>query len=329
MAVQIGIANNQYHLLDLFTTFVTTNAELVSLGQNWQVMKSETLPSTYPFNNGLTNPSFTGSFSAKYFRAPGLDGKASIYMNVMVFEALSAQLFSWFVAGATGFDPTKTFENQPGAQKLSQGSTYFAPSVYTLINSTINYWFIVNGRRAIIIAKVGGDFYMCHMGLILPYGKPSEYPYPLLVSGTGNNQTIGYNSTYLSNYYKPYSIDARAMLFIRDGFWAQVSNTISTNAQGHVAVTTWPYYEIMNMTEVNNIRGNLDGSFTLLPHILFSHQSGFVAQYGEVQGVFYIPGTGEADVTAEDTITIGSDTYLIIQNVNKASRNDFAAVLLK
>lgn len=329
MAVQIGVANNQYHLLDLFTTFVTTSPELVALGQTWQVLKSETLPSTYPFNNGRTNPTFTGSFVSKYFKAPGLDGKVAIYMNVMVFEALSAQIFNWFICGATGFDPTKTFEDQPGAQKTSQSYDYFSPSVYTLINSTINYWFIVNGRRAIIITKVGGDFFLAHMGLILPYGKPSEYPYPLLISGTTYQQTIGYTSSVLYNYYKPYSIDPRAMLFIRDGFWGQVSNTVSTPTLGNVAISTWPYYEIQSLTEANNIRGNLDGSFTLLPHILFSHQSGFVGQYGEVQGIFYIPGTGEADITTEDTITIGADTYLIFQNVDKVTRNDFAAVLLK
>lgn len=329
MAVQIGVANNQYHLLDLFTTFVTTSPELAALGQTWQVLKSETLPSTYPFCNGQTNPAYTASFQAKYFRAPGLDGKASIYMNVMVSEALSAQLFNWYIAGATGFDPTKNFESQPGVQKVSQASIHFAPCVYTLINSTINYWFIVNGRRAIIITKIGGDFFLAHMGFILPYGKPSESPYPLLISGTAYQQAVGYTASTLYNYYKPHTIDPRAMFFIRDGFWAQVSNAPSTNLQGQVALTTWPYYEIGNLTESNNIRGNLDGSFTLLPHILFSHQSGFVGQYGEVQGIFYIPGTGEADVTTEDTITIGADTYLIFQNVDKVTRNDFAAVLLK
>ena len=104
---------------------------------------------------------------------------------------------------------------------------------------------------------------------------------------------------------------------------------VSTSSSGQVYVSVWPYGTVRSLAESGNIQGNLDGSFTLLPMILYSRQSGFVAEYGEVHGIYYVPGSGVTSLTSEDTITIGADTYLVVQNVDKVSRNDYAALLLK
>ena len=328
MAVQTGLATSHYDLLEKFVTFVTTNAELVSLGQNWQLLKTETT-AFRAIDNGQTQPSFTSNFVFKYLRAPGLANQDSIYINILCHEASTAQIFNWMILGATGYDPTKTFENQPGTLKTSQASAYPATSLFTLINSQIQYWFVANGRRAIVVAKIGGDFFVAYMGLILPYGKPSEYPYPLLIGANGDTLTIGFTSAYLYNFWNNIYQDSRSMLSINTGFAAQLGPAASVTDAGQVYAAVWPYSAVRSLGEAGNIQGNLDGSFTLLPMIFYSRQNGFVAEYGEAHGLYYVPGSGATSLTSEDTITIGSDTYLVIQNVDKVSRNDYAALLLK
>lgn len=326
MAYTSGSATDQYDLLDKFTTFVTTNSELVSLGQNWQLIKSEQIAS-YNLAMFTTDPVYTEDFLVKYFRAPGLSNQDSIYINILCYESLTAQIFNWLITGATGYDPLKIFEQQPGLTKGTATATPCTPC-FTLINSQIDYWFVANGRRAIIIAKIGGDFFVTYFGFMLPYGKPSEHPYPLVISGNTSFLAKGYTDASLYNLYNNGSQDTKALVFYDAAHWALIGQTASAGQSSVVYCSCWPYDKIRSLTEAGNIRGNLDGSYSLLPCILYSSQEGFSGNWGELQGIYYLPGTGEADLTAEDTITIGSDTYLIVQNVDKATRNDFAAILL-
>jgi hypothetical protein len=309
-------------LLTALRDFLTTNATLVSLSQNWVLEKEETI-STYSISGIQSQPSYTGNFRDLYLRGPGLAQQDNIHVNIRAYESVPSSLFNWYIQGATAFDTNEAWENQPGNNIQDEGSCFF-----TLVNSLIDYWFIANGRRFIVVCKIEGDFYVSYNGLFLPYGLPSEYPYPMFVSGTTRgaafNHAYSLNRNFYNTRYQGYQY---ANCRVPSTEWAQVGNSdYSGTAIPYVAL--WPWHKETPTNATYNLHGNRDGSYTLLPAVLFTGEDG-ESCLGDMQGVYYVPGTGQIDLSAEDTITIGSFDYLIVQNVALSDRSNYAALKLE
>jgi hypothetical protein len=69
-------------------------------------------------------------------------------------------------------------------------------------------------------------------------------------------------------------------------------------------------------------RPNLDGGYAMLPIVMWDATPNV---YGEIDGVLAIAGFQQA---AENTITIGNSTYLVVQNVSRTTKVDYCAVKL-
>lgn len=302
-------------LLTALRDFLTTNATLVSLSQNWVVEKEETV-STYSIPGISSQPSYTGDFRDLYLRGPGLAQQDNVHVNIRTYQSAPPSIYNWYIQGATAFDTGQAWEDQPGNNIQDEGSCY-----YTLVNSLIDYWFIANGRRFIVIAKIEGDFYMSYNGLMLPYGLPSEYPYPLVVSGTARGALYNQTSTYNRNLYQTYNGYQYANLRLPSTKWAQIG-TSDTSGTAAPYAAVWPW-----ITDYN-LQGNLDGSYSLLPAVVYTGDD-LEQCLGDLHGVYYVPGNGQVDLSAEDTITIGSYDYLVIQNVALTGRNNYAAIKLE
>lgn len=105
-----------------------------------------------------------------------------------------------------------------------------------------------------------------------------------------------------------------------DGAWVEVANYYA-RTDGRFAKDdnmVWPF------NEARNVGRNRDGSYGLLPAILTCNYSSNNV-YGELEGVYQVSGFSTA---SEDTITIGSDTFLIVQSVNRTAWRDYAAIKL-
>ncbi len=303
-------------LLTALRDFLTTNATLVSLNQNWVVEKEETV-STYSISGISSQPSYTGDFRDLYLRGPGLAQQDNVHVNIRTYQSVPSSLFNWYIQGATAFDTGQAWEDQPG-NNIQDGG----PCFFTLVNSLIDYWFIANGRRFIVICKIEGDFYMSYNGLMLPYGLPSEYPYPLVVSGTARLANFNHTSTENRNIYQVTSAGNQfANLRLPSTKWAQIC-TADYNGGAIPFVRCWPW------NTDYNLHGNLDGSYSLLPAVLVTGDD-LEQCLGDLHGVYYVPGTGNIDLSAEDTITIGAYDYLIVQNVALTGRNNYAAIKLE
>jgi len=100
---------------------------------------------------------------------------------------------SWELHGMTGYDAAQTFENQPG---ISPGDALSAEGAYIpLDNSAMTYWVFANGRRIILIAKVGAATYTnLYMGWLNPFGTSTEYPYPMVIAGCNSLRTSVFGS---------------------------------------------------------------------------------------------------------------------------------------
>lgn len=259
-------------------------------------------------------------------KAPGLSGTEDIYLGIQPYQSVSGDYYNWRVAGMVGYYPAETFDNQPGLSP---------PKYMCLWNSTIPYWFIANGQRVIVVTKVSTTYQMCYLGKFLPYALPSEYPYPVVVAGTYHSPAVRWSSSSydIANFSNPGT--GMAVYYV-DGLWKSVRNRVQYSTppflwdgQSGIGynINVWPMSELPDTSPLTSSLSWPDNSYTLLPLILHSSSASSMGAnvLGELEGVFWLSGHQNA---SENTVTIGGDTYLCVQNVDRTGAGDYTAVRL-
>lgn len=307
MAAATGTATDYKNLLSLFRTFVTGMATS-GADRPWVSLRYTT------GGSGLADELI--------LKATGAAGTDEIFVGISTFENVTADYYNWQLAGFTGFDNALTFANQPGVMR----------DVYlTLWNSPIPYTFVANARRAIIVAKISSSYMMMYLGFINQYASPVQYPYPMLVGGNlAVNTGLALTSVLWrwsvsdnTNHNFPWSsfvngFAANIMqLRLRSpaGIWLGLR--IGDNGTADNTANIWPF-----MSGMNNVQQNL-GATAQSPAfpIILSDASPEV--YGELDGIVATSGQG---IASEDTLTIGSDSWMVVQDVFRTSRERYCAV---
>ena len=326
MAWTSGSVTGHRNLLDALVTFLTTNATLVAANQNWVLNKGETV-SSYNMNIQSGSQTYGTDFKDAYLVGPGLAQQDQIYSQIRAYEIPASSVIGWMVCGATGFDTNEVWEDQPGFSYTGARIINFMP----LVDSLIEYWIVANGRRWILVCKISGDFFTIYNGLLLPYALPSEYPYPMFVSGTSSSINELVSSTGLSSCFRA-DKDTACLLRNVDNTWHKIADSprpIYTSEQFGIH----PWCNIGFSAWITC--GNVDGTFPLFPAIAYAGGTTQPADknvYGELEGVYFIPGlaaSGQTSPVAEDTITVGSDTYLVVQNCDRTDKDNYAAIKLE
>ena len=300
MAFQTGTALGHLILLDDLSTFL--------VAQGWTELKDVVV-------NGEREV---------YFRGPDITAGAitiNAFVNIKAFEDVPGDIYNWEIRGAIGFDTNVDFDSQPQVSPKVGNNTV---GVVTLFQNSIDYWFVVNDRRFIVIAKVSTVFASMYGGFFLPYATPTEFPFPIYVGATSGNRTHRFSqSDYnIGGFWDPTSNSS----YIRhyDGAWfncANYSASGSVKIRGTFDAYIWPYRDNINDQIINNI----DATYTLLPCILTSkEQDGNV--YGELEGVFSCSGFANA---AENTVTISAVVYVVIQIIDRTNIEDFVCIRLQ
>lgn len=293
MAWETGTATDHDDLLDKLKTFLTTKAALVSANQQWVVLKDEIISSD----------------RYVYFRGPGLADNDQIHVNIRRFLNVGAGAYNWEFKGATSYDGGLSYGDQPGTHDYS---------FLCLANVSMTYWFFANGRRFVVIAKIGTIYTSAYAGLIMPYALPSEYPYPLFIGATSYLYSSLYSDTlYTYGFWKgAYLSGSSAAVKLRtpNGFWLNLIATGTPVDDGRI----WPGSESLSITK------NVDGSYSLLPTIVYSGTWDTKDVFGELDGIFVVSGI---DLFSEDTLTINGDVYLVFQSIENTGINDYVAIL--
>lgn len=252
----------------------------------------------------------------------GLAAADTIFVGMRIEENISVPYFTWKLQGAVAFDDTEEFDLQPDASP----QTY-----YTVDDGTLEYWIIATGRYFIVVTKIGTIYTSMMMGLHLPYGVPAEFGYPLVICG--NFQTP-LHFTNTSNGFRMFANPGTGAMKMRDpaGSWLTFENRLS----GTPGITrvVWPYSGSSTNT-VNSfqpkVTAGIDGSYPLTSCILietaqFQGQVGRNKNaYGELDGVFHVSGENN---TAENTIVIGPDTYIMFPDIFRVTFDTFMALRL-
>jgi hypothetical protein len=269
--------------------------------------------------------------SEMIWQAPGNGGLDQIIVGAKTFSDVGTDYYNWRLGGFQAFNSGQAFNVQSGY--VGGASQAQSSPVFTLWNSTIPYWIIANGRRVIIIAKVSTVYVAAYLGFMSTYMAPGAFPYPLIVGGnlafniepttTGTSWRWSYAGTEMRNFAIPIaaamSQDFQSSLRLRlaSGSWRGFDLSSGETTFGQV----WPNAYVDQGVNYD-WRPNLDGSYSLLPVVLFDETPNI---YGELDGVYSVTGFSQG---SENTINIGGIPYLVVQNIFRNTKADFFAVRL-
>lgn len=302
MAWTSGTATDYRDLLRRLRQFVTQ--DMLPASERWTQLRWDEQPETQEL----------------ILKGPGLAGVDEIYVGIRSYENAAQGWYWWDVQGLTGFVSGHPFYGQPGA--ISDNMAGLSLHQYS-----IPYWFIVNGRRIIILAKVGTRYEQGYLGFMLPYALPSEHFYPMFVGGSltpyGGSRLASRIDDGHRAFWHPVYFDSdeqySAALVWMAGGWQRVANDPS----GYRAMT-YPYC----MIGLGDWGQTLAGDYMLVPvQILrFSTTGDNRHSFGALDGVFYVSGMNNV---AENIITVAGKPYLVMQNVFRNAWNEMAAYLLE
>lgn len=223
----------------------------------------------------------------------GLSRTEEIFVGFRTYQDVGADYYNLVVAGFTGYATSNTFDTQPGAM-LSGVPAH---------NQRIDYWLSMDGQRITLAMKVGTPVYeLALLGFHLRYAFPSQYPYPLVVSGMLN----GTPATRFSDTGHSIGIrGSRANFRMRfnDGAWRQVE------------CSPWNNSFLAGATQLRDTGGR----YSLQP-IVLSDANGL---YGELDGIRAISGFDNA---TENTLVAEGKTWVVFQDVWRTGFTDYYAV---
>jgi hypothetical protein len=271
------------------------------------------------------------------WQAPGNDGQSEIFTGIHGFERQDADYFNWEIAGMDGFLAGARFFEQPGMQ----GNLYLP-----LWNAAIPYWFIADGRRLVVIAKISTQYEIAVLGLLDPYYSPGQWPYPLVLGGSMSHaefldwDDIKYRWSLSDNRHRifthadvgnsPASSGERepwdTQLRVRnlDGSWKALEGTnldIATTTPGAANNLIWP-----TRCGLSQLDPGPGATYDLWPvMLLLTDTGGGTNTPGQLPGICLVTGQ---DLTAETLITEGAVDWIVIPNVFRNDRDDFCAVRL-
>jgi hypothetical protein len=270
------------------------------------------------------------AFSQVIWEAPGNDGDEEIFCGAHAFERQDADYFNLELSAQDGYVAGEFWRNQTGFHGMD-----FVP----LWDDSIPYWFVCNGRRAIVVAKIDIQYEVAYLGLHAPYFSPDQLPYPMVLGGSmafgqvfpqwdstewrWNNATDKHRAFTHSDPSNPATIypenlQLRARSW--DGSWigyeSSRQDSISIPPAAGRAVI-WPYRCGLSLLDPN-----LDGGYSLWPIMMIDSTPNTI---GQLDGVRCVSGQG---VTAETLIRIGSIDWMVVPNIFRTDRDDFFAVSL-
>ena len=311
MAYITGEATNHLNLLEILRDFLTTNADLVTAGQEWEQIGGEV--------GAIDNGDFVS------LRGPGLGGTDQILLSLSAYSNAPAANYLLQLRGHTAYNEALPSVDPPGLN---------SPWVYApLINATIRYWIVANGRRFIMIAKCNNRYDAMYGGFVLPDHLPSDWPYPLFIGGS--NTGLVANSSDLVAHSNFWKANGGAYLFTPQQLWKQVINVNSSASAPNNGVETALDSGTLQSVDWKTNTGVYDFTRTNdgEPWI----RRGRLAQFsndalnpknflGHYDGVFYTPSVG---AIIESLIEHDGKDYLVIPNVYRNSSAQVAAICLE
>lgn len=210
-------------------------------------------------------------------------GKSGTQIVVVGFKIVSNGLQ---LMTATGYVAGIAFDAQPGVN-----ANVYMPCW----NASMACWLVHDASLITLVAKVSTVYEIASVGLLDTLVPTASYPSALFCGGTAQYSTITYTTADDSHYAfaveVPYN---NGVCKLRD-------------TAGNYAIYTVFEPNLDNGFPSVNLKENTDGTELLLPQVynnIVTHPH-----------IYAIVGNG---ISAESVVTVGSDSYLVVQNVYRA-----------
>lgn len=229
-------------------------------------------------------------------KGEGLTGDEEIFVGFRTYENAAADYYNILQGVFTGYVPSNSFDTQPGAYLAGLPAH----------NNRIDYWLVCNAQRIALAMKVGTPVYESgYVGKMFPYGRPSQYPYPVVCGGSFQGAAATRFSETTHNFMIRGSANNRLGLRTNDGWLNPNIHPYNNDA-------------LCGATQLRDTNGN----YTLMPVELY----GAGGLYGSLDGLFHISGFNNA---VENTVEIAGVTYVVIQNIWRTGFNDYYAMRMQ
>lgn len=265
---------------------------------------------------------------------PGTSASDEIYCGIRTFRDSGSNRYNWELQGFTGYNAVSTWLTQPG--RLTYGKY-----IYLDDNTKTYYWMKASGRRFILVTNISGVYDWLYMGFILPFGNPNEFPYPLLIGGSGAYDTYNFSSgsgTFHSAFWSgcrnsSHSYGPAAFWIGLD--WLEIANFYNTDQSASSYTSEygkfWPIVQSVPSCYLEphfytgSMTLNADGlTYPMFPFILKRWKDDGKAIFGELDGMFWIPGDG---LSPEDEFTLATKDYIVLPDTFRRENWSFAAFL--
>lgn len=267
MAYETGTATDYRDLLRKLRTFLT--GTLTPASERWQELRWVEQATTQEL----------------ILEGPGLAGADAIHVGIRSDQNTALDTYNWHIQGATGYLPLDAWADQPNVSPERH---------MALWNQPMPYWFAANGRRILVAARVSTRLMLIHLGLVLPYATPGQYPYPLMVMGSSSDTRW---SSVASNL-------------------APVIHTPAGGWSGYAQL--WPV-GLALMPSPGNV-------YPVMRIVISADNNGHQDMLGEIDGLAHVSGYANA---TENTLTVGASTWLVLQDVAQTGITNYTALKLE
>lgn len=324
MAVEKGTASNAGDLLLKLEAFLTTNPELVRTNQAWEAMKDNLVsPYSQTYNMAAVNEWQL----SRVFVGKGLDGQDRVCVPMSLYVDSGYTYYSLTAWTARNYSKELDMSSQFTATGFQNGK-----SVISLWDNPIPYWFVANGRRFIVIAKVAHRYMSMYCGFFLPLATDEEYTYPLYIGGSHNvvkreyqHQTNQTNGSFWKPTFSNESSDGgvsygSCTLVCPSGELIYLGSS-DMLARGDSTFTggLYPYNWDYKISKTE------DGEYVLLPIEIMEHHPS-PQTLGWLDGAMYVSGY---ENSPERELIVDGKKYLCFPSMVRSGYNDYAAILME
>lgn len=289
-----------------------------SYGNDWLVFREENtkLPAGTDAFSGLHLREWivkNSSVSYKDFSCIGL--RECQYLTGTAWNVNMNWYTKWDKAYETATCPWIANSGFTGMSTYNTTYNQFTIPTFYLKDDSLKYWFYISKRRIIIVVRVTNTVYAsAYLGGVRRLSSPSKYKYPYIVIGN-NNAVMNYSSTSLVGIFgagNTYWFTAKPI--------TDLVQLPGSTPNGKIIPTQDRTNADGTMTKTRNSEVLLYPAYT---YIVGSTGPLDSMALGEIDGTFLCI---DKDLSTEDTITIGADTYTVFQNIYRTTYMDYMAV---
>lgn len=238
------------------------------------------------------------------------DAAQQFFCGLRTYENAALDIYNLCAAGFIGYLEHTPFARQPGI--VENGCPAH--------NQRIDYWMTANDRRLVLVLRVGTPVYMCiYLGGLLPYARPSQYPYPMVCAAPLNGAAMvrfSQSGGYGDGPATPFGPYGRTSVRFQDGQWKRP------------ALLPWSIHKAAQKMR------DTAGHYLLAPAVVATERTGYgdgwggeyyKNAWGELDGVCHISGF---DNVVENTLQIAGARWLVVQDGSRTGHSDYCAVRL-